>query len=142
MSLIIIKSMKKLLVIFLILSLFSSCKQTYLDLNKEILAKDISKIQFTERVESQCEYFEPFEITDKRLIKEFIDNMNNSIQEGLWKGACNSEIKLITKDTIYTYLTFGEVFGISGKWYTFPDEKIMDKIRNKNKRLTRQAKLH
>ncbi len=134
--------MKKLLIVFCILSLFSSCKQTYLDLNKELLVKDITNIQFTERVESQCEYFEPFEITDKGLIKEFIDNMNNSIQEGLWKGACNSEIKLTTKDTIYTYLTFGEVFSSSGKWYTFPDKKIIDKIRNENKHLTTKPKLH
>ncbi|WP_196889808.1 hypothetical protein [Aureivirga sp. CE67] len=128
--------MKKILVIISILFLFASCKQTFKNKNEELRFEDIEKVIFSGRIETQCSYFEPFEITDKKLIEKFIKNINNSSLDELWKGACNSEIKIITNDSTLIFLTFDEVFSYSGKWYRYPEKDILEKLRNENKKLT------
>lgn len=123
-----------------ILFLFSSCKQTFVDENEKLNPENVEKIIFSKRIETQCDSFEPFEINDKKLIEKFVRNINNSTSEGVWKGTCSSDIKMIINDTFLSFLTFDEVFSHSGKWYRYPDKDILEKLRKENIRLTTKPK--
>jgi len=106
-----------------------SSKPKYSEKENAILAQDIIRIEFRNPADQDCpKTFKKDIITERGSIDQFVAIMNNSKLDGPWKGACFSQINLITEDSIIGMSTNGEVFGhgSSGIFYRFPKTELIE----------------
>lgn len=93
------------------------CKATkvYTNYCAPLRTDNIQKITF----EIQNDTLEIFEITEKKEMKEFITDLNNSKVNGPWKGAKWDKIIIHSEDGEIVFNTNGKVFGqgSSGTFY-------------------------
>jgi hypothetical protein len=127
---------KYFLPLILISTIFSCSKSsTYRDEHGQISSDSTLIIEFKRPSNKICNSnFEEFTISDKKLIRETINSINEATINGPWKGACWIEIHISSKNKTKVLQADQKVFSWtnSGSFYNFPTENYIEQLRIKN----------
>jgi len=111
---------RSLAFLFVFVSLAGCRTPSYSDKFGEL--KNVSAVTFKPHSAT-----EDYTVSDEKIIKELLKNINNAKQDGLWKGADWDELRIVTADSVVVLKTNGKVFGRngSGTFYRFPSKDIL-----------------
>lgn len=124
----------------LLLIIFCSCNYTTkkMSINNTVLNKpNLFKIEYYKSKEHKAFEVEEnptFTIENKVELEQAINEIKNSDNPEMWKGAGWNIIELHFKDTVIIIKTNNEKIGMrnSGEFYSLPENNFIERNLNKN----------